>query len=224
MKKTRTRNSYLKQTHNLRIFGEVGILFNKSKIRGEMYYLGETCVFVGYSKNNGSEVYRIYKPGTKNVVHSRNVIWMGIIYGDYINEKKKKKLEPFMLDLGTFDDNNDDDLQTGREYSHEKIRNEKEMKKLRALKKLNTSYNPTLRALETTNFAFVGGDNDDYNNPATFNEAWNFPIEKDRGKWRNAICKESHGMIWNKVWRRHKKGNVPSNRRLIGHKWVFKVK
>jgi len=37
------------------------------------------------------------------------------------------------------------------------------------LKKLNTSYNPTLRALETTDFAFVGGGNNDYENPATFN-------------------------------------------------------
>ena len=31
-------------------------------------------------------------------------------------------------------------------------------------------------------------------------------------------------MIKNKVWKRHCKDNVPSNRRLIGHKWVFKVK
>ena len=66
---------------NLRIFSEVGILFNKSKIRGKKDNGGETCVFVGYSKNHGSEVYRIYKPGTKKVVHSRNMRWMGIIYG-----------------------------------------------------------------------------------------------------------------------------------------------
>ena len=31
-------------------------------------------------------------------------------------------------------------------------------------------------------------------------------------------------MIKNKVWKRHCKNYVPSNRRLIGHKWVFKVK
>merc|ERR1712071_430563 len=105
---------------------------------GKMDNFGQTCVFVGYSKNHGSEVYRIYKTGTKKVVHSRNVRWMGIMYGDCINEKKKKKFEPFMVDFDTFDDNNDDYLVAGKEYSHEKITNKKEMKKLRALKKLNS--------------------------------------------------------------------------------------
>jgi len=33
-----------------------------------------------------------------------------------------------MLDLDIFDDNNDDDLVAGRDYSCEKIRNVKEMK------------------------------------------------------------------------------------------------
>ena len=43
-------------------------------------------------------------------------------------------------------------------------------------------------------------------------------------KWRIAIYKEFHHMIRNKVWRRHRKDNILSNRRLIRHKWVFKVK
>merc|ERR1712071_171326 len=74
--------------NNFRSFGEVGILFNKSKIREKIDNLSETCVFVGYSKNHGSEVYRIYKPGTKKVVHFRNVRWMGIMHVDYTNEKQ----------------------------------------------------------------------------------------------------------------------------------------
>ena len=59
---------------------------------------------------------------------------------------------------------------TGRELFDTKSA-EKNQKVLRALKRHNTSYNPTLSALVTTDVAFVGGGYDDYENPVTFNDA-----------------------------------------------------
>ena len=47
--------------------------------------------------------------------------------------------------------------------------------------------------------------------PKTFQEAWHYPIENERERWRIAIRKEIRSMI-------------PNNRRLIGNKWVFKIK
>ena len=75
-----------------------------------------------------------------------------------------------------------------------------------------------------THLAFVGGGYDDFQNHVIFHGAWNNPIDEDKEKWRTAIRNEFLYMIKNKVWRRHCKDNILSNRRLIGHKWVFKVK
>ena len=207
---------------NLRVFGEVGVLFNKKKIRGKMENRGESCIFVGYPKDHGSEVFRVYKLKTKSVVVSRNVRWMNIMYGDYIKKKNTKISESFFLDLNNGIED-EDDLTAGRESSRSDDV-EKEQKVLRELRKLNTSYNPTLSAMITTDVAFVGGGNDDYDNPVNFKDAWDHPVEKDKEKWRAAIRKEFQDMIKNKVWKKYRKENVPSNRRIIGHKWVFKVK
>ena len=60
--------------------------------------------------------------------------------------------------------------------------------------------------------------------PKTFKEAWNHPDPRQRAKWREAIRKEFRDMIKRKVWRRVKKSSIPSNRRCVKSKWVFKIK
>ena len=60
--------------------------------------------------------------------------------------------------------------------------------------------------------------------PKTFEEAWHYPIENDRNKWRAAIRKEIRSMINRGVWRKTDRAKIPKNRRLIGNKWVFKIK
>ena len=58
----------------------------------------------------------------------------------------------------------------------------------------------------------------------TFPEAWHYPIENEREKWRIAIRKEIRSMIERGVWRKTDRKKRPNNRRLIGNKWVFKIK
>ena len=60
--------------------------------------------------------------------------------------------------------------------------------------------------------------------PKTFQEAWHYPIQKERDNWRAAIRKENKSMIERGVWRKIYRKKIPSNRRLIGNKWVFKMK
>ena len=60
--------------------------------------------------------------------------------------------------------------------------------------------------------------------PKTFQEAWHYPIENDRDDWRSAIRKEIRSMINRGVWRKTDRAKLPKNRRLIGNKWVFKIK
>ena len=60
--------------------------------------------------------------------------------------------------------------------------------------------------------------------PKTFQEAWHYPIKKERDNWSAAIRKEIRSMIERGVWRKTDRKRIPSNRRLIGNKWVFKIK
>ena len=60
--------------------------------------------------------------------------------------------------------------------------------------------------------------------PKTFQEAWHSPIEKERENWRIMIREEIRSMINRGVWRKTDRKRIPNNRRLIGNKWVFKIK
>ena len=54
---------------------------------------------------------------------------------------------------------------------------------MRALRKLNVSYNPIMSGMSFADdeCAMVGGGIDDsYENPDTFDEAWNHPDTKDK--------------------------------------------
>ena len=64
----------------------------------------------------------------------------------------------------------------------------------------------------------------EFEEPKTFQEAWNHPDEYQREKWRAAICKEFHDMVKRKVWRQIKKRDIPPDRRCVKCKWVFKIK
>ena len=58
----------------------------------------------------------------------------------------------------------------------------------------------------------------------TFGRFWHSSVEEERNNWQMAIRKEIKSMIDRGVWRKVDRKNIPNNRRLIGNKWVFKIK
>ena len=60
--------------------------------------------------------------------------------------------------------------------------------------------------------------------PKTFQEAWHYPVKSERDSWRVAIRKEIRSMIERGVWRNTDRKRIPTNRRLIVNKWVYKIK
>ena len=60
--------------------------------------------------------------------------------------------------------------------------------------------------------------------PKTFQEAWHSPVEEGRQNWQIAIRKEIRSRINWGVWRKIDRAKIPENRRLIGNKWVLKIK
>ena len=89
----------------------------------------------------------------------------------------------------------------------------------RELCRLHTFYYPTTD--DMGEIALVGGTDESYSNPPTFNDAWNHPKEHDRMKWREGIRKEFKDMIEKSVWRKMKIRDIPKDRRLIG---VFRAR
>ena len=60
--------------------------------------------------------------------------------------------------------------------------------------------------------------------PKTFQKTWHYPIEIEKDNWRAAIGNKIRSMIERELWRKTDRKKIPSNRRLIGNKWVFKIK
>ena len=84
---------------------------------------------------------------------------------------------------------------------------------MRALKKLNVSYNPVMGGMAyVDDMTMVGGTDETYVNPENFQEAWNHPDEEERQHWREAIRKEFNHMIKREVWKHTKTADIPSDR------------
>ena len=64
----------------------------------------------------------------------------------------------------------------------------------------------------------------DPDEPQSFQEAWWDPDLISREKWREAIGLEFKKMLDMGVWRHVKRNDCPNDQRLVGWRWVFKVK
>ena len=72
--------------------------------------------------------------------------------------------------------------------------------------------------------AFVTCTLSDSDEPQSFQETWWDPDLISSEKWREAIHLEFKKMLDIGVWRRVKRNDHPNDHRLVGCRWVFKVK
>ena len=63
-----------------------------------------------------------------------------------------------------------------------------------------------------------------FENPKSWDEAWNHPDPFQQKKWREAILNEFEKMEKCKVWRKFKRSDIPPGRRCVKHKWVLEIK
>ena len=63
----------------------------------------------------------------------------------------------------------------------------------------------------------------DYREPRTYNEMMKRP-EGERMKWQEGMKKEFNDFERRQVWRKIKVKDVPEGRKLVGCKWVYKLK
>ena len=97
------------------------------------------------------------------------------------------------------------------------------------LKRLNTSYNPTLdnKQLDIcfagTDFGLHSAINSDYAEPGSYKQMLKLPKE-EREKWLDGCKEEFNNMNKKKVWVLTPTSKIPKGRKIIRCKWVFKKK
>ena len=66
----------------LRVFGEMGVVKLNRKIKGKLVDRGVNCMFVGYSENHPSDVFRMFDFHTRSIKQSRDIEWLNKTYGE----------------------------------------------------------------------------------------------------------------------------------------------
>ena len=234
----------------LRSFGEMAVIAisDGKKMRSKLDTRGRTGVVVGYADDHAGNVYRFINIQMKKIILSRDVQWLNSFWKQYKKRKDdaKKLIDEFIP--------NDEDDQTQEESETEEIKisgdgnNTVEQKKLgidiemigarkeelrrtrSQTKEMMSPKNESMERAELTmedwiqetclNSAVTSGPTE----PKTFQEVWHSPVEEEKENWQIAIRKEIRSMINRGVWRKIDRAKIPENRRLIGNKWVFKIK
>ena len=63
-----------------------------------------------------------------------------------------------------------------------------------------------------------------FDNPKTFEQAWDHQEEFQQKLWRKAINKEFSKMESKNVWKKIKHVDMVKERQCVRHKWVFEIK
>ena len=182
-----------KYVKNLKRFGEVGFILKRQKIKSKVSNRGKKGIMIGYVKQSGGDTYRMFNLETNMVTNTRDIKWTNKLYGEYhkLNESQEdyhtaSECDEAKVKAESSDDENNDEDQKGEEPRRsERLKLEADIDKkvMSALKKLNVSYNPTMSAMVyEDDLAMVGGTDDLYDNPETFQEAWHHPDPVERGK------------------------------------------
>ena len=240
-----------KYAQSLRIFGEMAVvaIHEGKKMRSKLDDRGKTCMFVGYAENHAKDVYRFLNIHTKRIILSRDVRWLNIIWKRYkdksIYARKQAELfldeeESSIEDEVYFEDLKDKSMEDGNNTDVQKrlgidinmigAREETLGKTRSETKELSSPTNESMERADLTmedwiqETCFISAVTSGPSEPKTFQEAWHSPVKEERENWQKAIRKEIKNMIERGVWRKVDRKNIPNNRRLIGNKWVFKIK
>ena len=223
------------------------------KMRSKLDPRGRTGIFVGYADDHAGNVYRFINTQTKKIILSRDVQWLNSFWKEYKTRKDdSRKLvdvfhsleedeqtqeeseveEPNEPEIAETNDGNNTEEQKrlGIDIQMIGARKEELGRTRSQTREMMSPRNESMERAELTmedwiqETCFISAVTSGPTEPKTFQEAWHSPIEEERHKWQAAIRKEIRSMINRGVWRKIDKMKIPENRRLIGNKWVFKIK
>jgi hypothetical protein len=235
--------------NNLHSFGELAIVHDgaNSQISGKLKDKGLITMFVGYPPNHSGEVCQFLKLGTNTLIASRTAIFIHKTYQEYFNLKSTDVSTLVNPELDNPELELEDIIEEPFENLVEDIRDPEMVdypeiiavdndtgeylipqRGIRELRNLTTYYNPDpfqyVHAATLATFsklfdvclqATVYDGNPD---PKTFTEAKQSP---DWPNWWEAMCTEFKNMHEKQVWTIIPRSSLPSNRKVIGNRWVY---
>jgi hypothetical protein len=74
-------NKQFKGSKNLKTFGKMCAVMTKKTIQGKLNDRGTVGLFVGYPGNHANDVYRLFNIKTKQIIKSRDLVWLNLSYG-----------------------------------------------------------------------------------------------------------------------------------------------
>ena len=224
------------------------------KMRSKLDDSRKTCMFVGYADDHSKDVYRFLNIHTKRIIISRDVRWLNIIWKQYKKKSiyARKQVELFLdeeerslEDERSFGESSIEEIEEEPESDGNNTETQKKLgidinmigareetlgKTRSETKELSSPTNESMERADLTmedwiqETCLISAVTSGPTEPKPFQEAWHYPVESERNSWRTAIRKEIRSMIERGVWRKTDRKKIPNNRRLIGNKWVFKIK
>ena len=196
-------------------------------------------MFVGYADDHAGDVYRSMNVQTKRISLSRDARWLNLFW----KHNKKKHNHPRRQQVELFLDEEENLSLEGIELEENRIvgdrNNTIEQRKLGLDIGMIGAREETLGRTRSQTQEMFSPRNESMERADLTMEDWieetclisvvtSGPTEhktfQERDNWRTAIRKEIRSMIERGVWRKTDRKRIPNNRRLIGNKWVFKIK
>ena len=219
-------NKQFKGSKNLKTFGEICVVTTKKAIQGKLNDRGTVGLFVGYPDNHSADVYRIFNIKTKQIIKSRDLIWLNLSYGNW---KSKINIQQPPDDDDTSDTETTDEDTTALTETEDATLDEAQIRKqnkaLKEISRLKSWFNPDPSKflemqnsgremiVETADFAFNTVDL--VKDPESFDEAYNHPETDKKIMWRRAISKEFEEMKAKGVWEKIQKSEIPNGQNSV---------
>ena len=205
-------------------------------------------MFVGYADDHVGDVYRFLNVQTKRIIMSRDATWLNLLWKHYKrkhNHSKRPQVALFLYEEENLNlegneleenriegdgNNRPGQRRLGLDIGMIGAREETLGRTRSQTQEMLSPRNESMERADITmedwiqEACLISAVTSGPTEPKTFQEAWYSPIEKERDNWRAAIRKEIRSMIGRGVWRKTDRKRIPNNRRLIGNKWVFKIK
>ena len=210
--------------HKLRVFGEIGIISNTSEMKSATQDRGLKCIFLGYADDHSGDVYRFYNMQTGRIITSRDVIWINKTYHE--DQTQPVGLEQYYED----DDDEEEDIMPMRIGNNAPViippappsrprwldLLQDELTEVYEHRTRSGKTHALLHQHDAVEFCYMSGEE-----PLSYKEAIN---SRESKHWWDAMNTEIQSMYTKKVWKQVKKCNIPKDKKLIGCKWVYKLK
>ncbi len=85
-------NKQFKGSKILKTFGEICVVTAKKTIQGKLNDRGTVSLFVGYLDNHVNDVYRIFNIKTKQIIKSRDLVWLKLTMKTLWIQKLQQKM------------------------------------------------------------------------------------------------------------------------------------